>query len=180
MNRMNRFAITLSMLAFSALLAGLPQVAHAQNNVDDYRDGMPGLFDVADSWMIEVERTLILIETKPEMACGDAYAELLFRGRSIVDDLSGSIWNAPEGLMDTHDMASAGLSAVLGGARHVAEACDGSTLVEGRAQIEQGRQDYSSGIAPIQDFLDSPFTVDPMPFLPVTPPAIDLYIEPVS
>ena len=170
MKTFNRLSLFVTALALAIGFAGLPQVAHAQDNLENYRQGMPDLIDYSDRWLDEVDGYLMTIAAKPELACSEDYAHLLLRGNSVVADFVGSAWDAPADLAEAHGASAAALTQALEGARLVATACDGSTLTEGKTQVAQGRHDFKMRSLAIRHYLKPIFIGIALPSLPVVGP----------
>ncbi len=171
MNSLNRLTLFAASLALALVFAALPGHAQAQNNVENYRQGMPDLIDFSDRWLDEADAYLATIAAKPEQACGSDYAAFLLRGNSIVADFAGSGWDAPADLVEAHEASAEALAQAFEGVRLVATSCDGSQLEAARAQLNQGRFDFGLHSVTLRHFLKPIFVGSELPSLPITGPA---------
>jgi hypothetical protein len=145
-----------SMLVAGAVLAvavAFAPAAHAEGvSVKEYRKAMGGLISDVAAWNAELDVQLAALQTKPELACGAEYGELVRRGGWLADDLIGTAKNAPQVLVGLGVAAGEGLNVTVDGAGTASLDCDGTHIADAIAQVEAGRDQYDENIARVRVF----------------------------
>jgi hypothetical protein len=160
-------AVAVTVFGAAWLAQGRP--AAAQTSEQDYRTAMKDLVELTGAWQLDLTTHLSAISVKPQLACTQEYQDHLRQGRWLADDLTGSALAAPEIVRDANAAAAKGFETMVEGAQHVAVACDGSALAQGRAIIGQGYTGYSRGIRPVRSYIRLGSGVRSAPRLPGLP-----------
>jgi hypothetical protein len=150
-----RGMLTVAMVgAAMAVASAFAPAAQARDvSVKDYQREMRLLLPVIESWNHDLNVNLTAMQTKPELACGDDYPQLVALGRSLAADMAGTALNAPATLRDQNLAAAAGLQAAVSGAGQASQDCDGANLGEVRTQVEVGLARYDENIARVRVFV---------------------------
>lgn len=139
-----------TVLAVSAAFAPAAQAEGV--SIKQYRTAMRGLIQDVTAWNQELDVQLNALQTKPELACGVEYQELVKRGGWLADDLIGTAGNGPGVLVDLGVAAGEGLQITVAGAAEAALDCDGSHVASTLEQVAQGRDQYAEQIARVRVF----------------------------
>ena len=140
--------------AAMALASAFAPAAQAQEvSVKDYQREMRLLLPEIETWNHDLNVNLMAMQTKPELACGDDYLQLVALGRSLAADLAGTALNAPATLRDQNVAAAEGLQMAAIGAGQASLDCDGPDLGVVRAQVEFGQSRYDENIARVRVFV---------------------------
>lgn len=121
-------------------------------SIKEYRMAMRGLIQDVTAWNQELDVQLAAMRTKPELACGVEYKELVDRGGWLADDLIGTAGNGPQVLVGLGVAAGEGLNKTVDGAAEAARDCDGSHFGSALEQVAAGRGQYDEQIARVRVF----------------------------
>jgi hypothetical protein len=147
--------VVATMVAGAALVvaaAFAPAVRAEGVSIKENRAALRGLIQDVSAWNVELDVQLSALQTKPELACGAEYTELMQRGGWLADDLAGTMTNSPAVLQGLGVAAAQGLDATVDGAASAALDCDGSELPAALDKVRDGRDQYAENIARVRVF----------------------------
>ena len=141
----------------------------ADENTDMYRAAMDDLVDLTNDWARELRTEIRAVSIKPELACTVQYYDLVNHGIWLAQDLEGSAYSAPAEIAAVNFLAAEGLMAMVEGARTVRESCDGTGLVKGVLEINNGYDTYRPNATRLQLWIDGPDAIRAAPRIPILP-----------
>lgn len=145
-------AVMATALAVGLAMAPVAAEANEQLPTKVYKKAMRGLLADVESWNGELNVQLNAMQTKPEVACGAEYAELVRRGTWLAADLEGTALGGPEVLVAPGVNAAKDLRHAAEGAGFASLDCDGVNLTAALEQVEAGRAGYAEHVSPVRVF----------------------------
>ncbi len=154
MSKWSKVLVTVAGTALAIGVAMAPAAAQANEPLPTkvYQKAMRGLLADVEGWNGELNVQLNALQTKPEVACGADYHELVQRGGWLAADLAGTAMGGPESLVAPGVDAAEALRQVANGAGIAALDCDGTNVAAALEQVDAGRASYAESIAPVRVF----------------------------